>query len=276
MEIGAKFKNITSYNLEMTKSLGDKLFFVDEFPTNQNYIFVDFGCADGTMLRALHKIYRGSLCHFIGYDISTTMIEFASHSLSTNEQDIRFYDDWGMLYNYVISLKKNMNIMCKVILICSSVIHEVYSYGNKGSIDKFWSVLNDDIFDYIVVRDMMVSKELSNISFKEKIKAAPYRPDLKNIKFYISEFESEWGKINNISRLIHFLLKYRWTQNWNRELKENYLPICTEYFLENMQLQHNVSYLELFKVPFLEQCWKDDFGIIIEYPTHIKAIFKHV
>ena len=43
-----------------------------------------------------------------------------------------------------------------------------------------------------------------------------------------------------------------------------------------MQLKHNISYLELFKVPFLEQCWKDDFGIIIEYPTHIKAIFKHV
>ncbi len=274
MEIGAKFKNITSYNLEMTKSLEDKLFFVNEFPANQNYIFVDFGCADGTMLRALHKIYKGSFCHFVGYDISTTMIEFASHSLSTNEQDIRFYDDWSTLYNYVVSLKKNIRV--KVILICSSVIHEVYSYGNDNSIDKFWNTLNDNIFDYVVVRDMMVSKELQKISFKEKIKAAPYRPDLKNIKFYISEFESEWGKISNISRLIHFLLKYRWTQNWNRELKENYLPICREYFLENMQLQHNISYLELFKVPFLEQCWKDDFGIIIEYPTHIKAIFKHV
>ena len=34
MEIGAKFKNITSYNLEMTKSLEDKLFFVEKFPKN--------------------------------------------------------------------------------------------------------------------------------------------------------------------------------------------------------------------------------------------------
>ena len=273
MEIRAKFKNITSYNLEMTKSLEDKLFFVEKFPKTENYIFVDFGCADGTMLRALHKIYRSGLCHFIGYDISTTMIEFASHSLSTNEQEIRFYDNWDILYNYVTSLK---DITCKVVLICSSVIHEVYSYGNENSIDKFWNILNDNIFDYVVVRDMMVSKELCKIPFKEKIKAVPYRPNLKNIKFYISEFESEWGKINNICRLIHFLLKYRWTQNWNREIKENYLPICTEYFLGKMQLKHNISYLELFKVPFLEQCWKDDFGIIIEYPTHIKAIFKHV
>lgn len=48
MEIGAKFKNITSYNLKMTKSLEDKLFFVEKFPKNENYIFVDFGCADGT------------------------------------------------------------------------------------------------------------------------------------------------------------------------------------------------------------------------------------
>lgn len=48
MEIGAKFKNITSYNLEMIKSLEDKLFFVEKFPKNENYTFVDFGCADGT------------------------------------------------------------------------------------------------------------------------------------------------------------------------------------------------------------------------------------
>lgn len=46
MEIGAKFKNIISYNLEMTKSLEDKLFFVEKFPKNENYIFVDFGCTD--------------------------------------------------------------------------------------------------------------------------------------------------------------------------------------------------------------------------------------
>lgn len=48
MEIGAKFKNIISYNLEMTKSLEDKLFFAEKFPKNENYTFVDFGCTDGT------------------------------------------------------------------------------------------------------------------------------------------------------------------------------------------------------------------------------------
>ena len=34
MEIGAKFKNIISYYLEITKSLEDKLFFVEKFLKN--------------------------------------------------------------------------------------------------------------------------------------------------------------------------------------------------------------------------------------------------
>ena len=48
---GPYFKNIEEYNERMAKSMEDKLFFVEKLPSIQNYLFVDFGCADGSMIR---------------------------------------------------------------------------------------------------------------------------------------------------------------------------------------------------------------------------------
>ncbi|MGA1049083.1 MAG: hypothetical protein ACO3UU_13830, partial [Minisyncoccia bacterium] len=38
-------------------------------------------------------------------------------------------------------------------------------------------------------------------------------------------FEKVWGSIfKDYRNFIHFLLKYRYTDNWEREVNENYLP----------------------------------------------------
>ena len=45
------------------------------------------------------------------------------------------------------------------------------------------------------------------------------------IKKELIDFSNKWGTIDNYKNLIHFLLKYRWKVNWNREVNENYFPI---------------------------------------------------
>ena len=39
----------------MAKGMEDKLFFLNELPKNYEYTFVDFGCADGTLINYLVK-----------------------------------------------------------------------------------------------------------------------------------------------------------------------------------------------------------------------------
>ena len=75
-------KDIKLYNELMTKGMADKLFFIDKLNelfnkdiTEEISCIVDFGCADGTMSRELHKFYPKAL--IIGYDESATQIELA-------------------------------------------------------------------------------------------------------------------------------------------------------------------------------------------------------
>ena len=161
------------------------------------------------------------------------------------------------------------------VLILSSVIHEVYSYGTEESVRVFWDRVIHSGFHYICVRDMMYSEDMdrqtnpltSHRYGLEKLTKAPLNTCLK-------EFEEKWGSINNNKNLIHFLLKYRWQINWERELNENYFPIEFHLFLSKFESMYNQTYLERFRVPFLEDCWKKDFDITVNDYTHIKAIFE--
>ncbi len=265
-EIGKKFTDIQYYNKEMQKGMEDKLFFLDKLPKNTDYIFVDFGCADGSMINALSSILEGHYNTYVGYDISKTMLDLAKTNYhGPANADVIFTDKWDEVKTNI-----NRNYKRKSVLILSSVIHEVYSYArNQNSIPKFWNrVINSD-FDYIVIRDMCPSEDInrnsnSDLTFKVMHNATALQ---------ISDFIKKWGSIDNNKNLVHFLLKYRWKVNWERECTENYFPITIQDLLMFFK-DFNVDYFERFRVPFLEKCWKEDFGIEINDYTHIKAIFE--
>ena len=122
---------------------------------------------------------------------------------------------------------------------------------------------------------MMVSKDINHkpdidiFQFMEN--NIPYFTD--RMKYY-KDFIEHWGSMNENKNFIHYLLKYRWTINWEREVNENYFPIYLEDFLKAFNQKYNISYLERFRVPFLEKCWKEDFDIEIKDYTHIKSVFE--
>ena len=126
--------------------------------------------------------------------------------------------------------------------------------------------------DYVIIRDMIPS---------EKIDRASDINDVRKVlrKFYgtkeLNDFQSKWGNIENNKNLVHFLLKYKYVQpNWNREVKENYLPIYREKLLCLFPDEFEVLYHEHYTLPYIKENIMKDFRIELKDATHLKIIFK--
>ena len=261
-EIGISFEDQKMYNKQMTRTLNDKLFFTEYLPSDR-YVFVDFGCADGAMIKELKKIYTDSC--FIGYDCSRSMISAARSNVKEDEHTW-FATDFDRV-DRILGLHEDK----KHVLILSSVIHEIYSYAeSQEDINLFWGILLSNRFDYICVRDMMFDQSMvrpSNPTDALKLRNNP------NIIKQVEDFESVSGPITDNRNLIHFLLKYRYIVNWNREVHENYFPVSVEQFMQGFDSE-NIIYLERFRVPFLDECFEEDFDIKLTDYTHIKLVVR--
>jgi SAM-dependent methyltransferase len=242
-----------AYNGRMELSMIDKLFFADKILPD---LVVDFGCADGSLLRHL-KALKPDL-HVVGFDNDT---EMAKHS--TNEVPI--YSSWGKVLVECEAYRHTA-------IILSSVIHEVCHYGSKKDIDEFWHKVFGSGFEYIVIRDMVPSRSIDRPSNINDVKKA-YHKFLHSKA--LNDFEGIWGSIESNRSLIHFLLKYRYLEpNWDREVRENYLPITREDLLAKIPNEYDVIFHEHYVLPYIWNGVKYDTGIEIKDPTHMKLILR--
>lgn len=245
--------NTKVYTEGMRKSLIDKVFFVDKVECKN---FVDFGCGDGSMIDFLAGMFPEN--NYYGYDENKDFIDSNIHIMA-NEY---FSSSWDDVF-YKLDVRETG-------IILSSVVHEVYSYKSKKEIEDFWNIVYNNNFGYVIFRDMMVSSNSdrpSDVNDVLKIRRN-YDPSM------LSEFESNWGSITHNKNLIHFLLKYRYKENWSREVEEDYLPIYYEKFLSLVPSEYDVLFLEHYSLPFLKTKAKSDFDIDIKDNTHIKMILK--
>ena len=253
--------DISHYRTEMAKSMVDKLFFIDKIDVQ---LIVDFGCADGTMLKFIRSLYPD--IKLIGYDASQEMVDIARKNCFL-EYGMDFTSDWSVVEKRVKNLE-NSGFESAITL--SSVIHEVYSYGNENSVAEFWQRIFNTGFDYVVIRDMLLNKKSDHAS-KPKDVDKIYNSDDPHLE----EFESMWGLITNQKNLLHFLLKYRYNKNWFRELRENYLPITLEDMLNKIPTEkYSFEFYDHYILPFIKKSVKKEFNINLEENTHIKLILK--
>ena len=150
------------------------------------------------------------------------------------------------------------------------MVHEVYTYGDPASVTKFWSQLFGGTFDVVVIRDMCVSQSATRQS--DAVSVAKIRQ--RFAPALLSQFEQQWGNINENWSLTHFLLKYRYVKNWDRELMENYLPLNFESLIELIPNQFDPVFIEHFTLPFIRRRVKRDFHIDMQERTHVKLILE--
>ena len=249
------------YISEMEKSMADKLFFLDKVDFD---VIVDFGCANGSFLSKIKMALPN--VKIIGYDLDEEMLNKSKGLLG---EDALLTANWEEVMTEVAKYKSPL-------LNLSSVIHEVYSYSHSSVIKKFWeSQVFGGLFKWITIRDMIPSVQL------QKNEISKFEEDVKKVKElsdpkYLSSFESKWGTIDDDYRtFVHYLLKYRYTDNWEREVNENYLPVSLETLKKKIPSSYKIVFESDFIVPFIQEQLKKDFGIQITHSTHTKMVIKN-
>jgi len=242
----------------MKLSMEDKLFFVNRLDFD---VIVDFGCANGIFLSLVQNMKPN--VKLIGYDLDDTMLLKAESILG---EEALLTSNWNQVVGELSKYKRPL-------LNLSSVIHEVYSYSHSSVIKKFWEqqVFGGN-FKWITIRDMIPSVEI------HKDERKSFEDDVKRVKdladpYYLESFEERWEPIeNNYRTFVHFLLKYRYIDNWQRELNENYLPVSLETVKKKIPSSYKIISEEDFVVPFIKEKVMEDFGILIKHSTHTKMI----
>ena len=244
--------DMQGYVEKMEKSLLDKLFFIDKIWEPIETV-LDFGCANGVLIRSLQQLFPEY--RYVGYDISQPMIARAKEICP----DTEFYTIWEEIPITPSSTLLNI----------SSTLHEVYAYGTKESIAEFWNRVWNTGFGYIAIRDMMVSSRIpTQITPEEQEKVQGLYPEK------LAQYQEIWGPVKERFHLIHYLLKYRYTENWEREVRENYLPISTEQLLSLIPDTYEIVYKEHYLLPFIGQQIYKDCGIRLKEATHFKLLLK--
>lgn len=248
-------KNYDVYTRGMKKSIEDKLFFID-MVRGINSV-VDFGCSDGTLLSCIRdKIPQ---CHLIGIDSDINMLKIAKENISDGEFicSNRIPYSFGPLLNTLLNM--------------SSVIHEVYSYSGKKDIRIFWETVFYSGFKYISIRDlMMCKKSYINVNKEDFEKVIS-----KSNKKQLNDFVEKYGEIKLQSQLVHFLMKYRYVENWDREVQENYFPITVEDLLNIIPTElYKIIYFENYILPFNKYQIQKDFDINLCENEHVKILLE--
>lgn len=253
-----KINNYDTYIKGMGKSYQDKLFFLDKIKENVTGI-VDFGCADGTLINHINEHVSG--IKLVGYDIDENMV-----NLAKNKSNHVFSTDFNECLNNVE--------VDKSLLVLSSVLHEVYSYSTASTasdVDLFWKRVFNSNFAYISIRDLCASESInrpSNINDYAKLLQ-------KSNQEQLTEYESIWGSTRENKNLVHYLLKYRYVDNWAREVRENYFPLSLERLLSKIPTdKYEIAYFENYVLPFTANKVKDDFDIDLHDNTHVKLLLK--
>lgn len=251
-----QISNYDIYLHRMSKSYQDKLFFLDKVKDCCVSNILDFGCADGLLIRQIEEVMPDMKC--VGYDIDDNMIKLAKRKCSCE-----FYNNFEECVQSVDPGHTLLNL--------SSVLHEVYSYSSFSEVQVFWDRVFNSGFKYVAIRDMCISDNADRVSHGEDVRKVLKNADPEQVR----DFERIWGSLSSNKNLIHFLLKYRYIQNWKREVNENYLPLSFEKLLGMVPYdKYEVVYSDHYILPFVADVVEKDFSVKLEDNTHVKLLLK--
>ena len=241
------------YLERLSKPLQEKMR-IAEFIDRGAKDILDVGCADGVVTDALAHAFPQARVYGIDLDESfigeaTQRAQGAEHTPAYDKVYLRQLLERPERYDAVTF---------------ASVLHEFYTYGNREpsvmkAIADAYELLKPG--GRIVIRDMILSERMKEatlpaLSTIGKIRA---HPDMQS---RIADFEAAHGPLSSLYSVNHFLLKYMYTDNWDRECPEHYVPVTREQYEQlfawlKATLVHRTTYL----IPYLRETWRNDFGL---------------
>lgn len=242
--------NPSVYLDRMSKPLQEKLKVAKYISKNAKSV-LDVGCADGTVTLALADMFPD--INFLGIDLDQDFIDIANQKVE-ERKNVRF--------ECVYLREKLANEERYDVVLFCSVLHEFFSYGEGiSSVVKALSDAREllNTGGEIVIRDMLLYSyaEKSELWLDEILKKVR-KPELLP---QIDDFERYFGKLNSVKQVNHFLLKYMYTDNWQREVKENYTPVNFEKYDQIFEiLGMTVGFQRSSTIPYLKSKWQSDFG----------------
>lgn len=241
--------NMNVYNDGMRKSMLDKIWFLDKIDDSITDLY-DYGCADGSLLKM-----AGEICpsmNLNGYDISQDMINIAKKNVPEAS------------YLSTVPLVGLENS----ILNASSVFHEIHAYS--ANIEQDYKNIFESGATYIAIRDMFYSRCSCHATDAAMLASVLQHEEASKIL----DFETYNGSLTENKNFIHYLLTYRYLENWEREVRENYFPHSIEEFLRKIPSHYSIVHFEHYTLPFLKDRVYSDFGITLSDPTHAKILLK--
>ena len=190
-------KDEKGYLERMEKSMQEKLFFIEHIDLN-NKIVIDFGCADGTLVRNLKSFgYKDTL--WLGVEANDTFRDQADEVLN--------YSFPSLLELYKFMRTRKEIDAREVVLITSSVLHEC------GLMLQYDLVNFAQLYcDYWTIRDMYYSI-FGYVPALEYWTAIIKHSDKDQL---VSFLEHKRVRMDE-ERIAEWLLKYRYVENWETE-----------------------------------------------------------
>lgn len=254
-----------SLSVKPNPSYDDKLFFLSE--GLEADIYLDYGCKSGELLRELSLRCPNAVLY--GYDEDKENIRIAKKkgipysTFSSNYmemiEEISDLQDQGMTFGVILS----------------SITHEIYAYKSGIQITDFWEDVCSVSADYIYFRDMA----LESID-QHGYTVNKYSQALNNTKAFInlniiSKFEKHWGSLYQFQNFIHFCLKYKYIDNWTKELPKNYLlDKDTIEMAFTDEYNYDIVFQKHYTLPHLKENIRKDLEFDFEVKTHLQLILQ--
>lgn len=247
--------NYKVYNAQMVKSSYDKLFFVDKvFDVD---VIVDFGCADGAITEMIKGYFPEAVV--IGYD---------KYQKNESTSDI--------IYAKKLSEIKKLIKGKKALLVMNSVVHEIFNYERNPF--SLLGMLFSMGFEYVWIRDLYIKPSV----FGDEIAFSTLAERLRE-KYpeQVAEFEKVYGSVFLSENALHFLMKFRYVENWKRELKEDYTKFRWN-FPQMERLLYAKGYEEeirdFYVLPYVRKINMEEFDIDLKNQgyTHYRGLFRKI
>lgn len=254
-------RNFNEYQLNLEKSLKQKLFFLDKINIAEYDLIVDYGCETGIVLNEIKKrtdklISTNKLSTnptLIGYDYNYEMIHLCKEK----------YEDILFTYNQD-QIRTNLNNYKKKLIIFSSVLHEMKDSEQLEAIEFIMP-----LFDTVVIRDMkrpINNEPISNITRRRILSKVP--------KWQAKKFEKKWGKIVDKIGMYRFFLMNEFVDNFDTEVEEDYFCVKwshIEWTLEDKNFKP--LYVSSYTLPYRKKQVQKVFKHNMNDITHREAIY---